>query len=695
MLLNRPRPYIDEAFTSWLWRLAQRNYTTSPKSLLRTALSLGQFQTREPREPAAFCALAELTHTSVETIHALTRHRFAHLLTAPEEQAAVLDYPTETALTLAPVRPNRDFFTSDFAWCPTCLSEARYVRLHWHVPVVVSCELHHCWLLEACPGCQARITEEDIMRGRCTECGLVLEQAQTISIPSNDLLLKLQRELVNWLYERKTLDLTLPNVLVGALLRVLYGLRFSVQRAGSTWNLHYTPVGASAPQVDILKQRTLSVFERGCLYAAAFRGLLDWPQGFYSFLDAYRARPAPREQTGLRSEFGTLYISWLQRSWKHSVFDFIQQAFNDYLVKHLPVYQIVNSTRVHDYPELLDRVRYLDLRRTVHYLGISVYSIYRLVEEGHLTTHRFREDISGVWLARDELERCKQTWEQHLPFISVVQQLGLSKRLTHELLYAQLLSRVPAQAGLKQQGIFVERDSLQALLDRLKTVTTIQPVSEQSIPLLLVCIRNGSVKMDLTHVLHRVLEGKLPAHHPNASLLPLTALWFAPQAVQQLAQSVKMESDWFTKEEVRAYLSVNWRVLYALLAKGVLYPVVTLGRKQFFSRQDVCSLHEAYMLTSEIQRILGIPAISIHRLVERGIWVPKTEHGRRAPYLFERSQFQQWQQSYIMLPELRQLAPDSVWRTEKLRQSGIIPVVRAPLVYSRKEVLAALQPDEP
>ena len=691
MLLNHPPPYLDEAWGSWLWRLAQRNYVASPYELLPSTRS----QTTVPYEPVAFRTLAELTNTSVETLHAHTPHQFAPLLQPLETSAAVLVLPTQQPLTLAPLHPNRDFFTSRFGWCPACLREARYVRLHWHVPLVVACVLHACWLLEACPVCTAPLREAEVLRGRCSHCGFVLEQAHSVPIPPDDVLLTLQREILAWLYHPEQSHLGLSHVPVGVLLRVLYGLRFAVQRAGDDWAFHHVPDGISVPQRDILKQRSLTVFERGCLYATAYRGLLDYPHGFYRFLDAYRTRPAPREKTGLRSEFGTLYISWFQRFWKHPAFDFIQQVFNDYLLEHLPVYQIVNTTRVRDYPELLDRVSYLDLKQTARYLEISVKGVYRLVEEGHLTAHRFPQDPLGVWFARAELEGCKERWNQHLPFLAVVQQLGLSKRLTLELLHAQLLHRVPAQAGLKQRGVFVERDSLQTFLNRLKMVTTVRPMSEQGIPLRLVCIRNGSVKMNLTRVLTRVLEGKLLAYHPNASRLPLTALWFAPQAVQDLAHNVKVESDWVTKEEARMYLGVGWRVMHFLLTRGWLRPVMSLGRKQFFSRQEVHSLHTTCIFTVEIQRTLGIPAAIIHSLVEQGIWFPKTERRTGEPYIFERLQFQHWQQTYIMLPELKQLAPDFAWIAERLRQAGIFPIVQAPLMYSRKEVMAALQPDEP
>lgn len=529
MLLNHPFPYPDEALSSWVWRLAHLNYVPSPTVFLSHLHVIpASLRWNELREPKVFRTLAALTNTPVATIHVHTLHRFAPLLTAPEAQTLLL-----------PERLNHDFYTPAFAWCPACLAEAHYVRLHWYVPFVVCCTVHECWMLDACPNCQMRLREPDILVGRCAGCGISLERAAAIPVPGGDLLLRLQNALLGWLYEPKYPTQGFPTVPVAVLVQVLRGLRYSVQRAGNDWNFHYVPSGISRPALDILKHRWLTLFERGCLYTTAVRGLLDWPQGFYAFLDAYRARPAAKEKTGLRREFGTLYISWLQRLWKHPAFDFIQQAFNNYLLEHIPVPQIVESLRIRNYPDLLDRVRYLDLKHAKAILGTSVYTIYRLAEEGHLTLTRFPEDTSGVWFDRHELAHLKTEWQQHLPFVAVVRQLGVSKRLTGELLHARLLERVSPERGLKQQGIFVQASSLETLLRGLSIFTTIQPPPGNEVPLLTVCIRNGARGVDLPFVLNQILAGKLPAFHPKDTLLPLTDFWFRPGDVDGLVAKDK------------------------------------------------------------------------------------------------------------------------------------------------------------
>jgi hypothetical protein len=387
ILINHPPPYEDETLASWLWRLAQCNYVHSPSVLLRhlrdtvlktTPVMMGI--THGVRDPALFAALAELTNTSVEAVYQHTIHRFASVLTAPDRDVVQLQISANRMLPLFYGNATRNCYTPRFAWCPACLTKERYVRLHWHIPLVTCCEVHHCWLLEECPACQTRLKEPDILNGYCPECCFCLERAVSAPVPSRDLLLVMTSTVVGWLYGHlDAVPVELPNVSAAVLFRVLQGLRSAVQRAGNEWNFHYIPEGTAVPNLDIVKQRYLTLFERGCLYATAFCGFLGWPHGFRAFLDAYRRRPAAKEESGLRREFGVLYISWMMRLWKHPAYDFIQEAFNDYLVDRVPVYQVMDSSRVRDYPDLFERFDYLDRKRATTYLDICISSIHRLV----------------------------------------------------------------------------------------------------------------------------------------------------------------------------------------------------------------------------------------------------------------------------------------------------------------------------
>jgi hypothetical protein len=700
VLLNHPPPYADETLASWLWRLAQRNYVHSPVVLFRHLRDTVPKKTvvltpnlTGMRDPALFVALAEITNSSVEIVHQHTIHRFAQIFTTPDQQVAQLQISSDSKLPVLSGHSTRNYYTPRFAWCPDCLAEARYVRLHWHIPFVTCCEVHSCWLLEECPACQMRLKEPDILSGNCSGCQFCLEQAGSIPVPSGDWLLVMTSTMIGWLYgHMNTTLIGLPTVQTAALLRVLQGLRSAVQRAGNEWDFHHVPMGTPIPNLDIVKQRYLTLFERGCLYATAFRALLDWPYGFWAFLDAYRRRPAAKKESGLRREFGVLYISWMMRFWKHPAFHFIQNAFNDYLVDQVPVYQIMDSSRIRAYPDLVDQFDYLDRKRATAYLNICISSIHRLVAEKNLASHHFEGDLD-VWFVREELDRLKQKWRKHLTRPQVVQRLGVSLEAVQVLAEAGLLRVIPIEEGIKEQKTYIDEDSVCALIDELQKHTVIQANNDHGGVLLrAVCVRNASVKMNTVQLLKRVLAGKLLAYHPHEALFPLRAMWFAAEDVETLYDMVKDEQNWFNKEDVKAYLGVGWRAVRQLIAVGFLSSKMSLGRKQFFCQADVQAVKERWIFVAEIRRILKVPASCISQLVQYEILQPVSVPVVKGEgcYIFDRADFMTWHQEHILIPEMRTLTSNLKALQRRLKTKGVEPIVKIPNVYSRKEVMAVI-----
>ncbi len=699
-LLNRPRPYPDEALISWLWRLAGDNHLDSPSLLLRhiretvcqTTPVMRQVM-YGMREAAVLTALGEMTTTTAKTVYQHTLHRFAHVLTPPDQEVSPLQLSPDTILKLLPARLNRDLYTAHFGWCPVCLAEARYVRLHWHIPLVVCCEVHHCWLLDLCPVCQRPLNEADILTGHCAHCSFPLEQAATVPIAAEDLLMTLQSTLMSWLYGGALPPVELPNVPMAALLRVLHGLRYTAQRAGTTWDFYHIPSGIPVPDLDILKQRQLTLVERGCLYATAFRGLLDWPQGFFAFLDAYRQRPAERTLNGLQDAFGNLYRSWLMRFWQHPAFDFIQTAFNDYLVERMPVFHIIYTKRAQDYPELRERVAYLDMYSVVKMLNTSPTTLFRLADEGYLTLHRFADD-DGIWLARSEVDQLRQRWRGGLLLKEVVQMLGLSKQRVREMLEANLLQEVFGSVGLHRLGTSIDQDSLNTFIQGLQDVTTIQTDTTQTgISLVEVCLRHATLGVNLVQLLQCILEGKLSAYHPHESLLPLSALWFLPDDVADLFNLIKQENDWLTLRETQTYLGIGRQVLQYLVDAGVLCPDRVFGHKQFFRQTEVQALRDRYMTTSQAMELLAVSRNDIHAFVHHKLLTPLSGPGinGHGVYVFDRDDLKTWHDRYILYRELRTLTIRLGALLTLLQSRHIEPLMHRPRVYFREPVLAVLE----
>lgn len=697
-LLNRPSPYPDETLASWLWRLARQNYATSPAWFLPALHDTGKVATTVDlsrvnglRDNAALTGIASLTGYSVVDIHQHTLHRFANMLTPPGLPVQERPDPSGTALVFLPARLSNDFYSPSFSWCPHCLTEARYVRLHWHFPGVACCEIHRCWLLDSCPQCYTPVTLVDVIYGCCGRCNFRLERAVAPPIPVTDRLLQLQSALMGWLYGQcEALPLRLPDAPVNTLLYALNGLRYAAQRAGNGWTFHHIPPDIPIPDLDIRELRRLTVFERGCLYTTAFRGLQNWPHGLFAYLEAYRSRPGKKEETGLRREFGVLYISWFRRLWKHSSFEFIQEAFNDYLVAHVPAYQVVDSSRTVSYPALLQRIDYLDIRKSAQYVGLCSSTIHRLVREGHLVFHHFAQS-EGKWLSRRALDQLRQRWENHVTAPEAARLLGISIEVTRALCKEHLIQPVPASEGLKARLVYLSRESLGALIQKLKVHTTIQSNAHQSgVSLAEVCLRNASVGLGFPQLLVRICDGQLPAYHPSETLFPLTDLWFPSEVVANLSCVVRAEHQWLNLQETEQCLGIGRKALYSLLRTGLLQPVMGFGPKRFFSQTDVLALRDRYTSPQQAAALLNIPTEYLCRLVRHGSIVFLSGSGS-SHKAFDRHQLIAWRDEHILFREMKTLTSNVATLMRLLKAHGVYPVATNPAIYLRREVMAVLE----
>jgi hypothetical protein len=691
-LLNHPPAYPEEALPGWLWRLALANHITTPSAILR--LLTPKITPQAPfmqqtlanlRDPNLFQALGNLTHTSAQTIYQLTLHRFAHLLTLPNQASERLSLTDGRTLKLLPQQTLSDFYTQRPAWCPLCLFEFPCVRLHWHIPFLTCCTRHRCWLFDTCPVCQQSLSERHIVTRRCEYCGFRLETAAVTAVPEDDLLFSWQVTLVGWLHEIPTPGLGLPNVPVNVLLRTIHGLRFVAQRVGQDWPFHYIPPHIPRPNLDIRERRALTRIERGSLYTTAFSCLIDWPHRFYAFLEAYRQRSTPERLTGLRGEFGSLYGSWMERSWQDPAFDFIRTAFDEYLLTY--------SQRVQDYPHLSLREDYFSFHETCQHLQVSAHTVNRLTGEGYLPRHTFKNDGGFVWFKRHDVEALQHRWTQYIPFRDVVCQLGISKHLARELITAQLLRVVPADTGVHQDQTYLYQDSLSFLLDDLKPYTTIQTHRPPDHILLVdILNRRTSVKLNFGQLLRRIQAGKLPAYHRRASLLPLAEMWLMRADVENLSQAVKGENDWMTLTEVRSYLGFGRRGFAQFSTLELLQPQHQSGRKHLYSASQVLAFRDQYINASQVGRLLDMSAAHISELVKSGYLKPASGPGldQFACYLFNREYVLQWKAQYIMYREINGLVPDGNAFMKLLKKRGIRSVMGPPHVYARGAVMNVL-----
>jgi hypothetical protein len=73
------------------------------------------------------------------------------------------------------------------------------------------------------------------------------------------------------------------------------------------------------------------------LFATAFKALVSWPGGFYEFLDAFQQRNGRQAKKYLAKDFGAVWSVCLENRWASPYFQFVQEAFNQYLRDKRPL----------------------------------------------------------------------------------------------------------------------------------------------------------------------------------------------------------------------------------------------------------------------------------------------------------------------------------------------------------------------
>jgi len=115
-------------------------------------------------------------------------------------------------------------------------------------------------------------------------------------------------------------------------------------RVNYSWpQLHQPPSGTFPDLFPCTSKRDITPAKSYILYTTAFQGLVNWPNGFHVFLDAYRTRDGRTEQSSVYYDLHYIYGAWLEKAWRHPDFQFVQQAFDQYLM--------------HRYPHLLTHLR--------------------------------------------------------------------------------------------------------------------------------------------------------------------------------------------------------------------------------------------------------------------------------------------------------------------------------------------------
>lgn len=211
-------------------------------------------------------------------------------------------------------------------YCPKCLAEVAYHRLIWRPISSAVCLKHACQLVNNCPQCKRPVSIYDVVLKRCSYCHRDLSKVNTVGLQGSEQGLLAQTTMQKWLNNCSVPNLNWPQQDPLVLCLLAEGLAFGIVY----FSLHHTHPGIqnltckNGGKRNLMQQ--LSPLEVIQVYSLAVQYMVNWPEGFRSFL--YWCEPDPKHDFSKRVKTLMSYLA--QNLWNSDSCLFIWNAFHTY-----------------------------------------------------------------------------------------------------------------------------------------------------------------------------------------------------------------------------------------------------------------------------------------------------------------------------------------------------------------------------
>ncbi|MBX3060840.1 MAG: TniQ family protein, partial [Anaerolineae bacterium] len=483
-LLNR-RPLLPgESLLSLLHRLQEANYYPLPNMLhtiCQPYMKNPGDKLHRPREADTYQVLAALARLTPAELYQATSHRFAPTLTFPGETSEHISLGTQDRLPLLAEKCLVKYLwqSRDVQYCPLCLAEACYHRVEWLLMPVAACLRHACVLQRRCPHCLRSLAIEALFDGRCPHCKFILMNTPVTSLANDEWGLTSQAIIQNW-FGLADAPMwpggeIIPAQPTSARFYLLHGLSRGISSLPATLKWHVPPGNLTFPLNS--SKAFLFPAQVYVLYAAAMKAVADWPDGFYAFLDEVRQANGRTGQ--LQQELGPVYVYWLERGWRHAAFQFVQTAFDDYLVNHFPLTpSVLHSRRYQETPGLAARFPFMPVAEAARSLQTTPAIVERLVrremlvayqpDKGKRRSPKKTGRTSLKLVGRAGVLELRARWETAVPLADAATVLGLSKSVVLDLVEIGVLMAVRGPAVDETNSWQLAQESITGLVEQIE-----------------------------------------------------------------------------------------------------------------------------------------------------------------------------------------------------------------------------------
>lgn len=605
LLLHLPI-HPDETLRSYLARVSIANGLSASSKSLRLSsyptVSKESGQKNVSADKATrYVELSERVGLSVPALAAADRRTYGPLLEpsqcSPGEETTVPILDSERLGYSKYVR-----FTSGLAFCPHCLADRKYERANWASLYSLYCREHQCYLLLNCTQCENPIDPRSLAAGVCTYCGFILEEMFSMRVPPEFERLRCQK-LVEYLWTDSESEqpASIPRVDKATLFMVLHGLiklllldEFVGLPKASPRDFKNIIRSPSPVNQESLAQ-TLII---------AYRALADWPYGFESFLHYFRQRTGLPYGQAVGTDMGRLNTHYFMREWADDRFEFIQEAYEDYLFENYRFSRSIEKlSRYNDRPAFRERFQFVSSTEAARRLGISVKAVGRLATLGNLkvASESQRRGHPELWVSISDVERLRRLDAPDMKIADCASMLGVSEVVVHDLVRVGILKSQECEDDTGCKTIMGE--SLRRL--RLRLLTIKEPDESATVPIAEAQKILETYGWGYGEITRAILDGRLRAVGKVPSSFDLHIHKRDMYKLQR-----KLAQNQFRAGAKRLALATGVRVKHVgnWIDAGLLEHVMARRGSPFdLSSEELSAFMEKYISYKAAADIIGIP----------------------------------------------------------------------------------------
>lgn len=646
MSLHDTHPFLcrspllpGESLASLLVRLSLLNAYPSPGMV--TSVGKARLPAKDvltqPRHAETYHVLAGLTQLDPATLYRATVHAFAGLLALPGEAFPTVELGEGEVVPLLspPVLQHHIRPAQHASYCPRCLQEGSYHRLAWMLCAANVCLTHRCLLVGACQACQTLLRVVDIVKGQCPHCQFDLTSATAVDVAGDEFGLFAQTTLLDWFGltpERSGTNwskwsTSLPQQTGAILYRLVIGIQrslFGIDRDWPYWRQANRELPSSLSSVHgRCRQQSLMPEMAYLLLVTAFKAMVNWPHDFYDFLDAFQGRNGRAVTYAFTRDFGALYHLCLAKRWALPHFQFVQEAFDHYLVEAYPLAApLFSSQRYRSTPYLANRLPCMTADEAAERLQTTTRTLDRLVARGFLVNYRGKIARKPIhrppFICRPEVLALQERWASGIPQEDVARLLGMSIPILADLVDAGMLA-TSCVSHTERSGPTFAHEPVMTLLDRLMYGTVskdaLQPDTGFLAEMAPTLARFGYRPASVIHLArkHLIRFGWENQPEPHFG-----AFWVSTEDLDFQLELLPEERPYLSRLQAARRLQVPVAILMEWSLHGFLSFVRAPGAGWQFARAELDRFTAQYARLEETACLLDVSNHTLRQWMKKG-----------------------------------------------------------------------------